>query len=99
MSPMSGMIGIRKVILGPHHLSPGRTKHTLIDSHGATEFKPFTSLVIARYPGDDGFYLMHVCQDGSGTDTWHQTFDDALHQASYEFEVKPEEWIEINEPF
>jgi hypothetical protein len=96
---MSEMTAIRKVALTEHHLRPGRTKHTLSDSQGRREFPPFTSLVIAKYPEDPGFYLMHVCENGQGTDTWHETLDDALHQAEFEFEVKPEEWKETNEPF
>ncbi|MGA2167616.1 MAG: hypothetical protein ABSG62_05350 [Terracidiphilus sp.] len=90
---MSEMVAIKKVALGEHHLRPGRTKHTLVDSQGQRDFPLFTSLVVAQYPGDSGYYLLHLCEDGQGTDTWHATLDDALHQAEYEFEVKPEDWV------
>jgi hypothetical protein len=93
---MSKMTAIKKVVLAEHHLRPGRTKHTLCDTQGSREFPPFVSLVIAQYPGDSGYYLLHLCEDGHGTDTWHETIDDAFHQAEYEFEVKPEEWDETN---
>ena len=96
---MSKMMAIKKVALGEHHLRPGQTKHTLSDSQGIREFPPFVSLVITQSPGESGFYLMHCCENGQGADTWHETLDDALHQAEYEFEVKPEEWIETNEVF
>ena len=77
------------------------TKHTLIDSKGAKPFPPFTSLAITRWsePDDGGFYLMHICADGSGTDTWHGSLDDALHQADFEFSVQADEWVDCNEPF
>ena len=98
---MSNKTAIRKVTLGEQHIRPGRTKHTLIDANGARPFPPFTSLVITRclLPDDNGFYLEHLCADGLGTDTWHQTLEDALHQAEWEFGVHPTEWIEVNEPF
>ncbi|MBB5318006.1 hypothetical protein [Tunturibacter empetritectus] len=42
---------------------------------------------------------MHICEDNLGTDTFHETLDEALHQAEWEFEVRPEEWIDAQEPF
>jgi len=96
---MTRMTALKKVTLNERHLHPGRTKHTLIDEKGAREFPSFTSLVIAQYPGDEGNYLLHICEGREGTDTWHQNLDDALHQAEWEFGVSPEEWIETNEAF
>lgn len=98
---MSNQIAIRKVTLGEHHLRPGRTKHTLVDAKGARPFPPFTSLVITRslLPNENGYYLEHLCADGLGTDTWHQSLEDALYQAEWEFGVQPSEWVEVNEPF
>jgi hypothetical protein len=90
---VSKMIVIRRVALNENHLRPGRTRHTLVDSKGAREFPPFTSLEIAQHPGDSGFYLLHLCEGGTGTDTWHENLDDALHQAEWEFGVLPEEWV------
>jgi len=96
---MTEMRAIRKVTLGPHHLQPGRTKHTLVDSKGSRAFPPFTSLVITRYPVDEGYYLMHICADGTGTDTWHASLEDAFHQANWELGIESAEWIEVDEPF
>jgi hypothetical protein len=96
---MSEMVAIKNVTLNESHLRPGRTKHSISDKNGRSEFPPFTSLVITQCPDDPGFYLMHVCANGQIADTWHETLDDALHQAEYEFEVKPEEWAETSEPF
>jgi hypothetical protein len=42
---------------------------------------------------------MYHCESELGTDTWHQTLDDAYHQAEWEFGVRQEEWIEISEPW
>jgi hypothetical protein len=93
------MIAIRRVKLEAHHLQPGRTKHTLHDANGIRPFPPFTSLAIARYGDDAGYYLMHICADRTGTDTWHQTLEDAFDQAEWEFGVRRNEWTEVREPF
>lgn len=94
-----GMVAIKRVTLSDHHLSPGRTKHTLSDGAGARPFPPFTSLAITQYSGDAGYYLMHICDNHLGTDTWHETLEDALYQAEWEFGVMPEEWADVHEPF
>ena len=96
---MSEMIALKRVALKEGHMPPGRTKHTFIDNKGAREFPPFTSLVIAQSPGDAGYYLMHLCEGGKGTDTWHRNLEDAFHQAEWEFGVCPEQWVESNESF
>jgi hypothetical protein len=93
------MIAVKRVLLGPQHLSPGRTVHRLSNSKGARPFPPFKSLEIAHYPNSEGYYLFHLCGDGLGTDTWHESLEDALHQAEWEFEVKPNEWEDIYEIF
>ncbi|HEY9127152.1 MAG TPA: hypothetical protein VIM62_08490 [Acidobacteriaceae bacterium] len=95
------MIAVKRVELGPHHRDLGTTKHTLVDSHGLRSFPPFVSLEITRWsePDDDGFYLMHICADGSAADTWHESLEDAFHQAEFELGVHPDEWTDCNEPF
>ncbi len=65
------------------------------DSRGIRDFPAFVRLEIAAYPGDDGYYLLHISEDGSMADTHHATIDEALHQAEWEFEVKPQEWEKI----
>ena len=89
-----GMVAIKKVKLREHHQNPGRTKHTLSDSNGTRPFPPFTSLVIARYEGDSGYYLLHVCDDGWET-IHHETLEEAFHQAEWALGVHPEEWDEV----
>jgi hypothetical protein len=99
MTVMEQFTAIRRVKLGDRHLSPGRTNHMLVDSNGKRPFAPFKELVIAHYPGTVGYYLMHHSIDGTGTDTWHESLEDALNQAAWEFEVDASEWVEIDEPY
>ena len=96
---MTEMMVIKKVSLGSQHVDTGLTKHTLIDSKGSRPFSKFTSLEITRYPDEESCYLMHICADGTGTDTWHESLEDALHQANWEFGVEIHEWTDVNEPF
>ena len=54
---------------------------------------PPTRLTIARFAGDDGFYPLYLDSDGEEqTDTWHQSIEDAIDQAKFEFSVEPDEW-------
>jgi len=93
---MPQLIVQKRVLLGPQHVRPGRTKHTLVDGSGASAFPPFVSLEIAIYPGEQSCYLFHACENGQGTDTWHQSIEEAMEQAEYEFGVRKSEWTEVN---
>ena len=88
-----------RVELGPHHLRPGRTKHTLSDASGTREFPPFKALEICSFPADDGYYLLYEPEEGNGTDTYHKTLEDALHQAEWEFGVTLAEWTKTDKPY
>jgi hypothetical protein len=81
------------VKLGPHHHRPGKTKHQFLGPNGTQDFPPFVALTIAQYVGDSGFYLLYEPESGMGTDTWHESLENALHQAEYEFGVERDEWI------
>jgi hypothetical protein len=93
----SKLIAVKRVFLGPQHLSSGRTIHKISDSEEERSLPPFKSLEIAHDPDSKGFFLFHLCADGQGTDTWHASLEDALHQAEFEFEVKPHEWEDFPE--
>lgn len=67
------------------------------DGKGQREFPPFVRLEIAQYPGDEGYYLLRICEDGSVADTWHSTLDEASHQAEWELGVQRNEWREVQE--
>lgn len=83
------------VDLAEHHLGSGRTKHQLCDAFGARDFPPFKTLEICTFAGDSGYYLMYEPETGPGTDTWHQTLEDAMHQAEWEFGVARTEWRKV----
>jgi hypothetical protein len=39
------------------------------------------------------FFLLRMNAEGEClTDTWHQTKEDAMRQAEFEFDVRPEDW-------
>jgi len=47
----------------------------------------------------NGKYLMYEPETGQGTDTHHETLEDALSQAQWEFNVLPSEWIKTERPY
>jgi hypothetical protein len=96
---MSGMIAIKKVALNEGHLRPGRAKHTIKDSTGTREFPPFISRAIIQFPGHPCCYLMYICEDCGYADTYHESIEDAVNEAEWEFGVRPEEWADADEPF
>jgi len=52
-----------------------------------------TELRIVRRDDGTGYFLLYCDKSGDElTDTWHATLEDALHQAEFEFTVRPEEW-------
>jgi hypothetical protein len=83
---------LKRAEIKPENRSLGIVRHNLIDEKGPHGFPQFARLEIATYGSDSGFFLFHLCADGSGTDTWHQTLDDAFHQAEFEFKVSRDEW-------
>ena len=87
-----------RVLLGLNHLYPGRTRHASADVQGERGFPPFVRLEVAQYPGDSSCYLLHVCENGEIADTNHETIEEAIHQAEWEFGVQRKEWevVEAN---
>ncbi len=85
---------LRRIRLGPAHQPTGATRHYW----GNIELPPPHELQIVRYPGDKGFYLLHLDENGEWqSDTYHDTLEDALEQAWREFRVRPEEWEIVGE--
>jgi hypothetical protein len=66
----------------------------MFDGVSEREFPLFVTLEIARskYSDDPGYYLLHICEDGSVADTHHDTVDEAQHQAEWELGVQRSEW-------
>ena len=53
-------------------------------------------LAICQYDGDSAFYLFGCDAEWQSiTDTWHQTLDDAKHQAEFEYEGVSKTWIDV----
>jgi hypothetical protein len=38
----------------------------------------FIALQIARYPGEESCYVFYFAKDGVGTDTFHESLEEAL---------------------
>lgn len=71
------------------HSPTGRTRHAFRN----VDVGPSTALRIVQYDEDPGFYLIHSDANGREiADTYHETIDDAMAQAEWEFGIRPEEW-------
>lgn len=86
---------IKRAKIKPDDQGTGSTRKILIDDSGSHEFSKFVRLEIARNEASGGYYLFHVCEDGSGTDTWHGTLEEALDEAESEYGVCPKDWQDI----
>ena len=54
---------------------------------------PARGLAICQYDGEDVFYLFGCDAEWNTlTDTWHQTLEDALQQAEFEYEGVSATW-------
>lgn len=83
------LIILRRTTLKPEHKPTGRTQHF----HGTEELPTPTMLKVARYADDEGYYLFYCDDSGEEfTDTYHESLEEALAQAEWEFGVKPSEW-------
>ena len=89
---MAEYIILKHVVLGSKHVATGQTRHYL-----GTEILPLPSeLSIAQYPGDSGFYLLYFDSSGKElTDTYHDSVENAMAQADFEFQVKPSDWQDV----
>jgi hypothetical protein len=85
---------LARVRLGKNHRPTGRTKHFLGLGSDQTEIAAPVELRITKYDDTDGFYLFYCDDDGTElTDTYHDTASDAMNQAEWEFNVRPDEWM------
>lgn len=90
---------IRRVALGANHRQPARVGAT-IHNGGTTRPAPsFIALQIARYPGEESCYLFHFAKDGAGTDTFHESLEEALDHAEHLYGVTKAEWAAVNVVF
>ena len=60
----------------------GGTRHVV----GDTEVDDFAAVAIAQYDSTPGFYLLYCDTDWNAlTDTYHESVEDAIAQAEFEF--------------
>ena len=78
----------------------GKTRHYLgaiVDGRpvAGTEFPSPESLEITDEYGD--FLLFRLNADGVCiADTWHATVEEAMRQATFEYETAREDWVEVH---
>ena len=82
---------LRRATLGDQHHPTGRTRHF----RGGVLLPPPSQLQIAQFSGDSGYYLLYLDDSGNEmTDTYHDSIDAALSQASWEFGITRDEWVD-----
>ena len=86
---MVDYITLQRVILKESH---GLTVNTRHFRDGQLLSAPH-DLRIVKYEDDPNYFLLHFDKDGKEmTDTCHDSLEEALAQAEYEFQIKPSEW-------
>jgi hypothetical protein len=90
-SSIGGAEVISYVVLDERRLRTSRAKH-VIAGEGA---RRAAGLAICCAGADGGFYLFGCDADWHAvTDTWHESAQEAKAQASFEYEVPDEAWID-----
>ena len=90
---------LRFAVIDPDVRPTGATRHSygqVIDGKlvQGPPMAPFAALAIVQYPGDEAFYLLYLDKDWEEvTDTWHQSVDDAMRQAEFEYEGASVKWM------
>jgi ribosomal protein L7/L12 len=85
---------LKRIVLSPRHVDTGFTKHY---AQGQLQATPH-ALEIVQYPGQSQVYLFNLdSHDDVQNDTFHESVDDAVMQASLEFLVSPDEWEFVEE--
>ncbi len=91
---------VRRIRLGPSHQSTDRTRHYA----GGQLLPPPAELVIARYDAvrnsvsedpapSSVYYLFYLDAAGAEmTDLMPGSLEEALRQAEWEFQIKPDKW-------
>ena len=89
MENTSGFSILRKVTLSRDQVSTGKTVHI----SGGEELHAPSKLQITQYPDDKGYYLIYLDSSGDEmTDTYHDTIEEAMEQAKWEFNVTVDDW-------
>lgn len=86
---MTDYIVLNHVVLGSPNAPTGKTQH-----YAGSQAIPAASLLkIARYADEEGCYLLHFDNAGNElTDTFHESVEEAMAQAEWEYQVKSGDW-------
>ena len=80
---------IRWSVIDPRHHPTGNCRHII---RGKLQ-GPVAGLAICQYQGKDGYYLFGCDSNWDClTDTWHDSLEDALSQAEFEYEDVSKTW-------
>jgi hypothetical protein len=61
---------------------------------GGSLMEPARGLAVCQYAGESCYYLFYCNEDWAClTDTWHQTQEDAVQQAEFEYEGVSKNWV------
>ena len=97
---MSELVTTMWVELGAPHHHAGRTDHQWADSTGSYTFEPFYRLEIKQEAGTSWCLLYYFAKDnrpeGQIAHGHHESVEEALDQAEFEFGVRPDEWQTIS---
>jgi hypothetical protein len=96
---MLELISIKRVVLAAHHSQPKRVGAAIHAGGTTRPAPPFVGLQIAHYPGEKSCYLFHIPEHGEGTDTFHESIEEALAHAEQLYGVVKSEWDDVNLPF
>lgn len=78
-----------RIKLKPTHIPTGKTRHV----KGRKPVPSPDELRIVQLTGDPGFYLFHYDKHGEElTDTYHDSVEEAMEQARWEFGIEKHEW-------
>jgi hypothetical protein len=93
MPACPNIVGNAKVIcyttIDERHRHTGNTKQIW----NGVLLGPASGLAICQYPNESSFFLFG-CDDkwNVRSDTWHETLDDAIRQAEFEYEGSQQTW-------
>lgn len=84
----------RRIVLKPDHVPTGKTRHYAGTPDNRVELRTPQQLMIVQIPPkNQGYYLLYLDDKGDElTDTYHDSLEEALAQAKWEFNVDPDEW-------
>lgn len=77
------------------HATFGRALHTTRAGMGEVRGLPPPRVLVIE-ERSEGFFIKRFTESGTFSgDTWHETFDDATHQATFEYDVPTARWVVV----